>query len=142
MREILFRAKRADNGGWEYGQLKSIHKGGKNYETAYYILNIYGESRLAKDAIDPNTIGQFTGLCDKNGEKVFEGDIVRTESSTLIVKNGITKISCCGCCYDYHDYIGFYFESLNGEVDMYEEITKGIEVVGNIHDNPELLEGI
>lgn len=141
MREILFRGKRVDNGEWEYGQLKSIHKGGKNYETAYYILNIYGESRLAKDAIDPNTIGQFTGLCDKNGKKIFEGDIVKMDgwwyaAGPAGYSNNLTVV-----LYD-EEYCGFTpMCDYDCDCGVYHPANE-CEVIGNIYDNPELLEGV
>lgn len=135
MREILFRGKRIDNGNWEYGQLKSIHKGGKHYETAYYILNIYGESRLAKDAIEPNTLGQFTGLTDKNGKKIFEGDIVKRELTYITIEAYISWDT---------KYLQYRLICINGKhKGNYWWLTSNsedYELIGNIYDNPELLE--
>lgn len=150
MREIKFRAKRVDNGEWVYGSLIVLDRGFYIVDTNHYNtisadlhekleINALWEDNDFK-RVSENTICQFTGLYDKNGTKIFEGDIVKTKYQTLIVKYGFTKIQCCGCCYRYHDYIGFYFENDNC-VDMYEEITKEIEVIGNIYDNPELLKG-
>ena len=103
MREHLFKAKRIDNGEWEYGKLKSIHKGGANYETAYYILNCYGETRngLARDAVDPETVCEYAGLLDKNGKKIFEHDIVRYEVSRGFYKKAeIVFKNCQFICID------------------------------------------
>ena len=77
----------------------------------------------------PETVGQYTGLTDKNGKKIFEGDIFNIEYSETIVKNAVIE------------YVGASFYGSTGidywELDDYREI----EVIGNIHDNPELLKG-
>lgn len=150
-RESLFRGK-TYNDEWVYGSLITeeyitavdenplLHK-----KSLHYYIYTKDESdwtsRYMKIPVMAQTLGQFVGLCDKNGKKIFEGDIISDGSiNTWTVKYGYTHIACCGCCYGYHDYIGFYFEDKYGEVDMYEEITKKIEVIGNIWDNRELLE--
>lgn len=125
MREILFRGKQKDNGEWVEGYY--------NYATDGYNLELH----LISDKITgihteviPKTVGQYTGLTDKNGKKIFEGDIVIERGgescqgfyeidNVLVVEIPNTLVSFtigrdCGCEY---------------------------KVIGNIHDNPELLEG-
>ena len=120
-REIKFRAKSLD-GIWEYGEL---HLKNCNHP---HIHNLIG----AKIYIDPNTVGQFTGLHDKNGKEIYEGDIVRTLVSRLnATKN--KKYRNFVIRYDAPHFWNGYDTLLMSEFRM--------EVIGNIHDNPELLKG-
>ena len=129
MCEILFRGKRVDNGEWVEGNLfiPDIE------DTPTQICIGTNVIRITYDVI-PETIGQYTGLTDKNGTKIFEDDIVKVTDD-----NGETNLCSCGigdvCFYDGSWYIG-------GEVNdgLYDvKNIYYIEVIGNIHDNPELL---
>ena len=130
MREILFRGKRTDNGEWIYGDLiqnvdclkireqeKSIKKITKSYE------------------VDLETVGQFTGLLDKNGKKIFEGDIVLGLFLFDMSINAVVK---------FRDG-AFGLEWRRGEIIEFNAFTSlcniTYEIIGNIYDNPELLEG-
>lgn len=118
-REILYRAKFGND--WKYGYLSVEPKG-------LVIKEPYGQNQSNIWHIDPKTIGQYTGLLDKNGKKIFEGDIVIWRFSSCVVKwdtnnacyslyqNGITKVS------------GFNVDTM-----------KLFEVIGNIHDNSDLI---
>ena len=141
MREILFRGKPKDSGEWVYGDLiKNLIYDGREKEIR--IGDIYFEHNgdihgTAVRKVIPETVGQFTGLCDKNSNKIFEGDIVRfydkdwTASgiATVDFENGRWKIN------------GHYTTKLSSMVwlDLYRTGFE-YEVIGNIHDNPELLE--
>ena len=123
-REILFRGKRVDNGEWAYGDLLHCDD-----ET-----EIYSES-VGKNGgyVVPETVGEYTGLTDKNGTRVFEGDIVR-------YKNTLHEVVFCrigGCAF-----FGITMP-YRGEIWDFDGITRAdrMEVIGNIHDNPELLKG-
>lgn len=117
MREILFRGKRTDNGEWIYGNL-AIRDDVKRWE--YFI----GQNSLGYDVI-PETVGQYTGLTDKNGKKIFEGDIVK-------YRNNLP------CKIDYIDsqFVMMWDKFYRDFEQVYDD---EIEVIGNIHDNPELL---
>lgn len=123
MREILFRGKRKDNGEWVYGYLYITHKG--EYEIGAYNKK-FGIERVTHIVI-PKTVGQYTGLTNKNGKKIFEGDELKCLSSN--------PIGVCECrtvvVNDITDY------QTMGYLDFCNEI----EVIGNIHDNPDLLKG-
>ncbi len=134
-REILFRGKRVDNGEWvkgAYGNHTSFDA--MIMDRPYPTIN--GDlSALNFWVVDPTTVGQFTGLTDKNGNRIFEGDILKaiwqhlSNTDTVI---GIVK-------YDDADFI----LETDGHYLFFEDniFSDECEVVGNIHDNHELLEG-
>jgi uncharacterized phage protein (TIGR01671 family) len=126
VRDILFRGRRRDNGAWIYGDLRHWHNG----EIAIVGLTNTTNS-IAGYEVDPATVGQFTGLLDKNGKKIFEGDIVTGWFNRSKIIGTITYGS------DATFFIsrkGLHGIGLNNAGDW-------LEVIGNIHDNPELLEG-
>jgi len=134
MREILFRGKRKDNGKWFYGSYLFLNipphdwtgeEHGNPSETHFII-----DEHDINYAVDPATVGQFTGLTDKNGKKIFDGDIARGyygeteyQNEVLFVEEGFAlrlnhhKYGCCAALSEIED----------------------AEVIGNIYDNPELL---
>ena len=142
MREILFRGKRCDNGEWVDGFLLKEC----NYATCSWNLAIeYKTDRFGKFAYDvaevvTETVSQFTGLTDKNGKKIFEGDIVRVCLDPEI---------CVGNVIWDSEIASYNIPFNNGKcvlpLDIFIAKNKvgekvWIEVIGNIHDNPELLE--
>ena len=145
-REILFRGKREDNGEWVYGNL-FYDPDLEQTQILYfeYDLTYYGEDRESKGGIvDSCTVGQYTGLTDKNGRKIFEGDIIKCSDTINDIEfNAVVEFG-----NPNHDYNwGYQLKHISGEksnldilcwVDM-EETGAFIEVIGNIHDNPELV---
>ena len=129
MREIEFRGKREDDWEWVYGGI--LHYGNSAGEHAYIIaaglLPQYTK-------VDPDTVGQYTGLKDRDGVKIFEGDIINLfgwGQGVVIFSNGN---------YMAHNRLRYI---LHFEDETYHDQLIGIytkEVIGNIHDNPELLE--
>ena len=148
MREILFRGKRIDNGEWIEGYLLKVC----NYATCSWDLSIEykdpqwsGSKAYNTAAVDPSTICQFTDLTDKNGKKVFEGDILKF-TDVKYEYEWIGRVEFGNPNEEYN--WGFQLVYIKGEkpntdilcwFDM-EEAGAFAEVIGNIHDNPELLE--
>lgn len=132
MREILFRGKRIDNGEWVVGQYVNTCYPGNGKETGHFIVvypNEYHE-------IYTSTLCQFTGLCDKNGKKIWENDICdRKEKYPEVVKmaNGDWTL-------DYSYAIGRDYGNSYCNLGFYVNERKCVEVIGNIFDNPELLQ--
>lgn len=142
-RQIKFRAKRLDNGKWAYGGLIEaddyciIDQGNELYVERDYVFR--GDThffQLSGVMCDEKTIGQFTGLLDKNGNEIYEGDILSANGRIVgWVKGGVR-----GYCYDV-----VYVNHPAGEKrwTLYATVMydyKGeIEITGNIHDNPELI---
>ena len=127
MREILFRGKRLDDGEWVYG----------SYVEQYGAKEIYLPDGVDRECgldhyhILPESLGQYTELKDKNGTKIFEGDIVK-----LSYKDGF-EIGPIG--WSTID-VRYKFASPDGTA-YGIDVTNTFEVIGNIHDNPELMKG-
>lgn len=145
MREILFRGKSRNNGKWYQGDLVTVaHKR-------------FIDDDISKERVKPETVGQYTGLTDKNGTKIFEGDIVAFYFFDKGVKNTRTMfiewIDSGFCMKElFRDYrLTSDFNIITEKIYTYQgEIKQGVyksnnsyfvEIIGNIHDNPELLKG-
>ena len=128
MREILLRGKKAYNGKWIEGYFYS----GQNNDS-YIIIHSKGYPSAKFIRVLPETVGQYTGLTDKNGKKIFEGDILEGDLDDNLDPGARWRsIVVWGTfgwmCKDRQCLPMDEFDILEGEV------------IGNIHDNPELLE--
>lgn len=135
MREILFKGKRIDNGEWIEGCLVIDHSRSNLFE---YRMQPVESGVLYAPPIDPETLCQFTGLCDKNENKIWENDICdRKEKYPEVVKmtNGDWTL-------DYSYAIGRDYGNSYCNLGFYVNERKCVEVIGNIFDNPELLQEV
>ena len=131
MREILFRGKRADNWQWVNGFYAHELQGGHFIsadEGAWY-----DGPMLSYVEVIPETVGQYTGLDDKNDVKIFEGDVVRYLNS-IESGNGVVIFDACAFLFNWID--SDETDSLLRHFQCSEEL----EVIGNVHDNSELME--
>ena len=157
MREILFRGKRIDNGEWVEGGYRDERVGG--YYTAVFVIEHLTSGVWNSHRVNPTTVGQYTGLKDKNGKRIFEGDIIkyvynldydcylesieRPEDYEGCDYSDIFTIDKVVYC-DESDYPAFDLDKhnfdCNGLAELVVSMEYHYEVIGNIHDNPELLE--
>ncbi|ENE7830507.1 hypothetical protein ABN420_000992 [Listeria innocua] len=127
MREIEFRGKIVGAEGFVYGKLLAPLASGNAY-IAYDVNEVRSFVYISRsEKVDPETVGQYTGLKDKYGKKIFEGDICWEEHNECY---GVVKFEDAKFLYLWE----------NIAEDLWE-VADGIEICGNIHENPELLEG-
>ena len=115
MKEILFKGKRVDNGEWTEGYFF------KSWNKVFLLWGMTGDCPNMEEVV-PETIGQFTGLCDKNGKKIFEGDIVESPNGT----QGFIEWQNAECAFLVN--IGDDWQTMDD---------CPYEVIGNIYDNKE-----
>lgn len=139
-REIEFRAKRKDNDEWVYGFYSQFHNRPTNNEpNSHQIFEVLSDEksiRLAGTSIggiwhivDEATLGQYVGLKDKNGTKIFEGDILKHFYSSIEI-------------YGFYENLDVFYEEgkfFGGCYDLWD-VACSSEIIGNIYDNPELLQ--
>ena len=144
MRTIKFRGKNKNINEWVYGDLVVVEDGMHNVVRAKIITHCFAKSFIGCDfdhysistLVKPETVGQFTGLVDKNGKEIYEGDIVKTKGNW----GGVVTWNSRGYYYIKDKY---YYDNEEpdlsplGSLHCYER--KQLEIIGNIHDNPELL---
>lgn len=131
MREILFRGKRIDNGEWADG---SLIYDAENNEA--FIVESFEDRAAYLRQVNPETVGQYTGLTDKNGKRIFEGDIVHfgyTGANKGVEGKAVVVFENGKFCVEW----GWHKEFVC--LDGFANTT--IEIIGNIHDNPELIGG-
>ena len=140
--EILFRGKRIDNGEWVCGDLLQDVESGICAIVSYVNLggNIHDLSESCIFAVIPETVGQYTGLTDKNGKRIFEGDICRFKRfNDVHIGKIVFNATTASFVMWYQPIVGAYGEKATQK--MLLSVCDDIEVIGNIHDNPELLGG-
>lgn len=147
MREIKFRAKRLEDNKFVTGSLMKYfdiypHDDSK---IVYYIMNLGG----GHAKVDPETIGQYTGLKDKNGKEIFEGDIVKLENGFWGGLYNYVEIQEDEYCAVYYDekYARYDLQTKDNDTEfkrvVWHQLVNGeIEIIGSIYDNPELVEKV
>lgn len=145
-REILFRGKRTDNGGWVEGYYASI---GEYHYILTGRLELVPYLGFEHFLVNPETIGRFSGLTDRNGVKIFEGDIIRWHDNTELSVSGQIAEVCFGKYRDAESVfddiypLGFYIRFSDKNcvtISWLDEYKNYFDITGNIYDNPELLE--
>lgn len=149
-RQIKFRAKHIKNGAWLYGDLLQSNEGsvyigvhGQYIDDGYHFNDMYDETCY----VDEDTIGQFTGLLDKNGKEIYEGDILGVPGKDIFCR--VVEYCCDGFYLVDNCQDRKFGDLLHREISLdgnYSGMAKVLRyngydycVIGNIHDNPELI---
>ena len=135
-REILFKGKRVDNNQWTEGFLSFIYTDGRNSNGFIYTdkAQIYSPVEVRSHDVYTSTVGQFTGLTDKNGVKIFEGDKLYCEARLdkaemyVVFEEGQFRMVLCDKFKEYETGRGYY------DINSFQKT-----VIGNIHDTPALV---
>lgn len=137
MREIVFRGKEINNKGWVYGALVQQQDDPLREKTLIisYSNYQYGDfSEAVIHEVDPETVGQYTGFVDKNGKKIFEGDVLKMNNTDL--KCGAISFMRGSFCLTSIEERVIY----RADIGYIEQCgVNRAEVIGNIYDNPELI---
>lgn len=137
-REIKFRGKDIETGEWIEGDL--VQRMGY-MPSIIFPYESNGKVRYGECAVKRDTVGQFTGLIDKNGKEIYEGDIVKTKHFGKDLKSGNHFVNVSAEDVFEIKYINAQFVFNNEARWFYLHRNTPCEIIGNIHDNPELLKG-
>lgn len=129
MREIIFRGQRKDNKEWVEGCYEYGYNQDKDFIHGIFVVD-HTQKEVYWHEVIPETVGQYTGLKDKNGKMIFEGDVVTNGKG---YKGRITW-------YTEHCAFMIYSITENKVYWLYDSDLSELETIGNIHSNPELLE--
>ena len=127
MRDIRFRGKRKDNGEWVYGCVRICFTGSSRYQERGPCISWFVDDELYEAEVIPETVGQFTGLKDKNGKDGYFGDIVQDEGDRYIVE------------WDSDEGVAYLEACLDSSMNLSLVAIKESEIIDNVHENSELL---
>ena len=137
MRDILFRGKQVNDKTWAYGYLSKGRLHGYKGNTLQPCIDYEDAGVMLSSVVDSDTVGQWTEKTDKNGAKIFEGDICRfsyfcnSYVGVVRYKNGSFAVA-------WEIVVGAYGEKATHTAHLRD--ARNLTVIGNIYDNPELLE--
>lgn len=134
MREILFKAKRVDNGEWVEGCLNDTGENSIKCSIHEH------EHPFREHPVIPETVCQYTGMRDKNGQRIFEGDLIRYNDSVNGVGFFNTISSDCARVVFSYEYAGGWVADKNGKTVNIGTRSDKFEITGNIHDTAEATE--
>ena len=134
IREVIFRGKRADSGEWVEGDVLQTR-----YHSGHIEYQIMPQTPVSSAyPVLSETVGQYTGLTDRNGKRIFEGDICKFKRfNDVHIGKVVFNVTTASFIMWYQPIVGAYGEKATQK--MLLSVCDNIEVIGNIHDNPELL---